>query len=301
CDFDSDCSSAAVTINVKNANLVPIAYNDTVTTFKNKAISINVLFNDRNLNDGGIRTVVFSNPTNGAVSVNPDNSILYTPANNFFGVDSLWYYVADVDGDYSLAKVVIDVLNRENFTPQANDDDVEIFMDTETTIDVLTNDIGLNDGVKALAVETSPTNGICRITSDFKVYYSPLTGFVGTETFTYRVTDRDDESSVAYITVRVVPDPDGKVVVPEAFSPNGDGFNDTFEVLNIGQFQHITLKVYNRWGNLVYKSDRYKNDWDGTANVSLSLGSKLPAGTYYYLLEILDTGKTYKGSVFIKR
>ncbi len=301
CDFDSDCSSAAVTINVKNANLVPIAYNDTVTTFKNKAISINVLFNDRNLNDGGIRTVVFSNPTNGAVSVNPDNSILYTPANNFFGVDSLWYYVADVDGDYSLAKVVIDVLNRENFTPQANDDDVEIFMDTETTIDVLANDIGLNDGVKALAVETSPTNGICRITSDFKVYYSPLTGFVGTETFTYRVTDRDDESSVAYITVRVVPDPDGKVVVPEAFSPNGDGFNDTFEVLNIGQFQHITLKVYNRWGNLVYKSDRYKNDWDGTANVSLSLGSKLPAGTYYYLLEILDTGKTYKGSVFIKR
>nr|HPH00857.1 Ig-like domain-containing protein [Tenuifilaceae bacterium] len=301
CDFDSDCSSAAVTINVKNANLVPIAYNDTVTTFKNKAISINVLFNDRNLNDGGIRTVVFSNPTNGAVSVNPDNSILYTPANNFFGVDSLWYYVADVDGDYSLAKVVIDVLNRENFTPQANDDDVEIFMDTETTIDVLTNDTGLNDGVKALAVETSPTNGICRITSDFKVYYSPLTGFVGTETFTYRVTDRDDESSVAYITVRVVPDPDGKVVVPEAFSPNGDGFNDTFEVLNIGQFQHITLKVYNRWGNLVYKSDRYKNDWDGTANVSLSLGSKLPAGTYYYLLEILDTGKTYKGSVFIKR
>jgi len=244
---------------------------------------------------------VFSNPTNGAVSVNPDNSILYTPANNFFGVDSLWYYVADVDGDYSLAKVVIDVLNRENFTPQANDDDVEIFMDTETTIDVLTNDTGLNDGVKALAVETSPTNGICRITSDFKVYYSPLTGFVGTETFTYRVTDRDDESSVAYITVRVVPDPDGKVVVPEAFSPNGDGFNDTFEVLNIGQFQHITLKVYNRWGNLVYKSDRYKNDWDGTANVSLSLGSKLPAGTYYYLLEILDTGKTYKGSVFIKR
>ncbi|HRX30584.1 MAG TPA: Ig-like domain-containing protein, partial [Tenuifilaceae bacterium] len=301
CDFDSDCSSAAVTINVKTTNAVPIANNDVITTYKNRAVSIDVLFNDQNKTDGGISVSVLENPANGSASVNADYTIEYTPTTDFFGSDSLKYYLKDIDGDYDIATVYITVLNRENYTPSAQDDDYETYINVTILCDVLTNDTGLDDGVKSLEVETAPTNGLCTITNDLKIQYSPLNGFKGSDTFTYKVTDTDDEASVAYVTVTVNADPNKKIDIPEAFSPNGDDINDTFEILNIEQYQRIKLKVYNRWGNLVYKNDNYTNNWDGSANVSMAIGTRLPAGTYYYLIEIVDNGKMYKGSVFIKR
>ena len=67
CDFDSDCSSAAVTINVKLTNLVPIAVNDTITTYKDRSVVSNILFNDKNLSDGGLTVKIYSQPVNGNV------------------------------------------------------------------------------------------------------------------------------------------------------------------------------------------------------------------------------------------
>jgi gliding motility-associated-like protein len=134
-----------------------------------------------------------------------------------------------------------------------------------------------------------------------RIIYTPLNGFKGTDSFTYTVCDIDDDCDDALVTVEVLTDPSLGIDIPEAFSPNGDGINDTFEVVNITNFGKASLKVYNRWGNLVYKSDNYKNTWDGTSNASMAIGSKLPDGTYYYIIEFSGSGKMYKGSVFIKR
>jgi gliding motility-associated-like protein len=301
CDFDNDCSTTTVTIRVKNSNRIPFALNDTVTTYKNRSVEFDPTFNDLNKNDGGIMVVVYSQPMNGVAAVTTATKVQYTPSTDFYGVDSLWYYIQDVDGDYTLAKVVINVLNRENYTPDAIDDEAETYANTTILIDVLQNDLYLNDGIKSVELVTSAPNANVIVTADYKLQYTPLTGYKGTESFTYRVCDIDDECDIAVVTVTVIVDPNKKVEIPEAFSPNGDNKNDTFEVQNIEFFQKVTLHVYNRWGNLVYKSENYKNDWDGTSNVSMAIGSKLPDGTYYYLLEIKDTGKLYKGSVFIKR
>ncbi len=303
CDFDNDCSTTTVTIRVKNTNLVPLALNDTVTTYKNRWVEFDPTFNDIRKNDGGIIAVVYIKPTNGVANPVPasNTKIRYTPKTDFYGIDSLRYYIQDVDGDYSTARVLINVINRENYTPDAKDDEAQTFMSTPVLIDVLTNDLYLNDGIKSVEVLLPLVNGNAVVTPDYKILYTPLPGYKGTEGFQYRVCDVDNECDMATVMVTVVEDPSRKVIIPEAFSPNGDNINDTFEVQNIEQFFHVTLHVYNRWGNLVYKSDRYKNDWDGTSNVSMAIGSKLPDGTYYYLLEIKDTGKLYKGSVFIKR
>ena len=301
CDFDNDCSTTTVTIRVKNNNLIPLALNDTVTTYKNRSVEFDPTFNDLYKNDGGIMVVVYSQPINGVAEATTANKIRYTPTTDYYGVDSLWYYIQDVDGDYTQAKVVINVLNRENYTPDAIDDEAETYANTTILIDVLQNDLYLNDGIKSVKLVTSATNANVIVTADYKLQYTPLAGYKGTESFTYRVCDIDDECDIANVTVTVMVDPNKKVEIPEAFSPNGDNINDTFEVLNIEFYQKVSLHVYNRWGNLVYKSDNYKNDWDGTSNVSMAIGSKLPDGTYYYLLEIKDTGKLYKGSVFIKR
>ncbi|MDN3673743.1 gliding motility-associated C-terminal domain-containing protein [Flavobacterium branchiarum] len=79
------------------------------------------------------------------------------------------------------------------------------------------------------------------------------------------------------------------LVVYNEFTPNNDGANDFFKIEGIENYPNNNLSVYNRYGALVYKQNRYNNDWDGTTNVSgaINKGDRLPAGTYYY---VLDTG-----------
>ncbi len=78
------------------------------------------------------------------------------------------------------------------------------------------------------------------------------------------------------------------LVVYNEFSPNNDGANDIFHIDCIENFPDNKLDVYNRYGSLVYSKRHYANDWDGTANVSgvINKDDKLPAGTYYYVLDI---------------
>ncbi|HJT72751.1 MAG TPA: gliding motility-associated C-terminal domain-containing protein, partial [Chitinophaga sp.] len=79
-----------------------------------------------------------------------------------------------------------------------------------------------------------------------------------------------------------------------AMSPNGDGKNDYFTIKGLDKYPGSALYVYNRWGNMVYQSKSYNNDWAATG---------LSDGTYYYVLELKrpEGNKVYKGWVIIKR
>ncbi|MCR9289622.1 MAG: gliding motility-associated C-terminal domain-containing protein [Bacteroidetes bacterium] len=65
-------------------------------------------------------------------------------------------------------------------------------------------------------------------------------------------------------------------------SPNDDGMNDVWEIENIQDFPDNRVKIYNRWGNLIYEKEGYANDWKGTDNS----GKALLAGAYYYVLDL---------------
>jgi len=96
------------------------------------------------------------------------------------------------------------------------------------------------------------------------------------------------------------------IKVPDAFSPNGDGTNDVIEIPNIVYYPQNSLKVFNRWGNLVYEAAPYKNDWQGECNQSASLGEELPSSTYYYILdlgEVMEDGAkmVFNGFIYLKR
>jgi len=76
------------------------------------------------------------------------------------------------------------------------------------------------------------------------------------------------------------------IFIPEGFSPNGDGSYDVFEILNLNGLK-ANVQIYNRWGILVYANENYQNDWTGIANQGLVVyGEELPAGTYYYIIQI---------------
>jgi gliding motility-associated-like protein len=79
-----------------------------------------------------------------------------------------------------------------------------------------------------------------------------------------------------------------EIVVPNTFTPNGDGQNDFFEIIYLPVlYPGSKLYIYNRWGNKVYHSDNYQNDWDG---------EKHSEGTYFYTL-LLPNGDEKKGII----
>ena len=85
-------------------------------------------------------------------------------------------------------------------------------------------------------------------------------------------------------------------VIPNAFSPNGDGINDRWKILYLESYPGATIDVYNRYGQLIYSRVGYSDNWDGTVN-----GTPLPIGTYYYVLNPKNGRKIVTGSVTIIR
>jgi gliding motility-associated-like protein len=79
------------------------------------------------------------------------------------------------------------------------------------------------------------------------------------------------------------------------FTPNNDGMNDYWYIPDLEQYGKLQVTVYNRFGQTVYQSDGYKNDWDGTWN-----GYPLPSASYYYIIKSSTKG-IIKGVVNIVR
>lgn len=84
--------------------------------------------------------------------------------------------------------------------------------------------------------------------------------------------------------------------VPNAFSPNGDGVNDVWEIPGLNSYPDAVLQVFNRWGQKVFESKGYARPWNGMLN-----GQPLPVGTYYYVLDPGYKKPRQSGSVTILR
>lgn len=91
------------------------------------------------------------------------------------------------------------------------------------------------------------------------------------------------------------------VEIPDAFSPNGDGVNDTFFIPNLTSYPNHSLKIFNRWGAEVFQASPYLNDWDGRSHHSATLGENLPVSTYYYILDLGNGEDAFRGFVYLKR
>jgi gliding motility-associated-like protein len=85
--------------------------------------------------------------------------------------------------------------------------------------------------------------------------------------------------------------------IPQVYSPNNDGANDVWELIDVDYFPKSKLLVFNRWGEIVYETGPYVNQWNGKNNA----GDDLPDGTYYYVLDLGNGHELYKGYVVITR
>ena len=83
--------------------------------------------------------------------------------------------------------------------------------------------------------------------------------------------------------------------LPTAFTPDGDNFNDVWNLKELSSYPDNVVKIYNRWGNLIFESTGYQEAWDGTYN-----GEPLSSGSYFYVID-LNVGelKPFTGSITI--
>ena len=111
-------------------------------------------------------------------------------------------------------------------------------------------------------------------------------------TYTLTATSNTGCTATTSIFIKVLKEP----TVPTAFTPNGDGVNDTWNIKYLDQYPNATVEVFNRYGERVYFSNKYPVPWDGTYK-----GANLPAGTYYYIINPNSGRKALSGYVAIIR
>jgi gliding motility-associated-like protein len=137
--------------------------------------------------------------------------------------------------------------------------------------------------------EWSPTAGLSSSTGP-----DPIAAPSGTTRYTLNSEINgcmyQDEMTV-FVIRRVDP--------PNTFTPNDDGYNDKWEIPGIADFPGAEVLIHDRWGQVVFRSNGYRDPWDGTHN-----GRKLSVGTYYYhiqLNQLEGRSPPYTGFVTIVR
>jgi gliding motility-associated-like protein len=86
-----------------------------------------------------------------------------------------------------------------------------------------------------------------------------------------------------------------KILIPNAFSPNGDGLNDTWEIFALNGNPDVIVEIYNRWGELIFYSKGYSEPWNGTYKDKPVL-----EGTYAYVVRI-DNDTVLRGTILVVR
>ncbi|MBK7297665.1 MAG: choice-of-anchor L domain-containing protein [Flavobacteriales bacterium] len=155
-------------------------------------------------------------------------------------------------------------------------------------IDAMTNNLELDCTQDSVSVSVLATGGFGELsylwnTGD-QMASTWLSGLIDG---TYSVTITDD--CAQSVTEQLDVFSGCEIIIPNVFSPNGDGYNDFFVIDHI-ESRSNTLNIYNRWGNVVYETRNYRNQWNGR---------DLPDGTYYYVLQVTDEQEARTGHLTI--
>lgn len=216
-DGEGGVSQGVVTITVNPINDAPVAVEDVAFTQENTSVSINAADNDTDV-DGNLvpgSAVVVTTASNGDVSNDGNGIFVYTPANGFDGEDSFTYRIFDAAGAAS-EETTVAIAVAVNQPPTASDDFVNTQVDTLATFNVLTND---NDAegdplsVASVDVNAASFNGTLVNNGEGSFTYTPDAGFIGTDVFSYTISDSQGgtDTATVNITVNDVPPPSPRV------------------------------------------------------------------------------------------
>ncbi|MEJ1223916.1 gliding motility-associated C-terminal domain-containing protein [Sediminicola sp. 1XM1-17] len=241
--------------------------------------------------------------------------------NGLFGL-----FPVDTDGD-SLPDYLDEDSDNDNIPDrvEGHDYDHDGFADVVLLGSDKDND-GLDDGFEGVAVIDLDVN------DKFNDPFADLPNTDGDDESDYRDTDDDDDGIETrdedmngdgdytnddadgdgipdYLDSDLVELNTGKIEVFNVVTPNGDGIHDILKIAGLENYPNNSLKIFNRWGVLVYTTNAYGSEgnyFDGTSNgrVTVDQDNQLPVGTYFYILDYEEgAGKTQSlsGYIYINR
>ncbi|GAB2631501.1 hypothetical protein GCM10027035_27320 [Emticicia sediminis] len=214
-------STACVVIDVLpvlvTSNNPPVAVDDNTETTMGTAVTVVILANDADPDNpstpnGTLGTPIkLTDPTNGSVTFNANGTITYTPSPNFTGTDSFNYRICDNGTPALCDEATVRIIVKEtpsvgNQPPIAMDDAEVTIANTPVSNTVVNNDRDPDNTLVQLTFTklTDPANGTVTFSSNGSYTYTPNNGFIGNDSFTYRVCDPSNACDNATVSIAIL-------------------------------------------------------------------------------------------------
>ncbi|TMQ07734.1 MAG: tandem-95 repeat protein [Deltaproteobacteria bacterium] len=259
---DAHGATATATVNVTVTNLAPVAVDDAITAPANAAGSVDVLVNDTDGDNDGISVTSFTQPAHGTVGV-AGSLATYSPATDYVGSDSFGYTITDGHGATASATVHVTVTN---LAPTPADDTLQAPANATGSVDVLVNDTDGDHDAFSVTSNTQGAHGSVGFTGSVATY-SPATDYVGSDSFTYTVTDANGGTGTA--TVHVTVTNLAPAANDDAISTPSNAAGSVDVLLNDSDGDHDLLTVTS-----------YTQGTHGSVGFTGSVATYTPAGGY---------------------
>ncbi len=218
--------NGTVSFSITPVNDDPVAFNDTYQVNEDNTLSIGgsgLLSNDNDPDNDPlqIETVPVSGPQNGQLTLQSNGRFVYTPDENFNGVDTFDYRVIDGNGGSDVATVTINV-NSVNDVPVVENDAYITDEDTPLVVNaadgILANDSDADFDTLTPIVIGQPANGSLILNADGSFEYNPNPNFFGSDFFTYEVSDGNGATATGVVTLTVTPINDDPVAGNDTYT-----------------------------------------------------------------------------------
>jgi hypothetical protein len=260
-DVCDNTGSATSTVTVVDTT-PPVANDDSATTAENTAVTVDVLANDSDTCSTDLTIIAVGSPANGTATID-DNSVIYTPAENYNGVDVFTYTIEDCSENSATATVTI-TINPTNDPPQAEDQFLRTCDNTPLPITLSATDpevepdpVGPQPHPLTFTIWGSASNGTVSgdmgavtysepHTASVDVVYTPAKDFIGTDVFTFLVEDPFGEFSIGTI----------EITVEDCGGPIGGGGAVTSVVINEVAWGGTKASPGDEWIELLNNTDQ---------------------------------------------
>ena len=278
-------------------NEPPLVVDDEFLVTTGLASTLDVLANDSDPDGDPLDVFIVIPPVHGTASAISLDEVIYTSDPDFTGIDSMAYRACDSGIPVLCADAWIRIeVIPANLPPEARVDTVRTLQNLPIRFGVLENDTDPEgEGFSSVSIVDDPMNG--RATTGFlgQINYVPDQNFTGLDSLRYEACDGASiplcDLARVYIQVEALE-------LPDSFSPNGDGLNDTYDILGAAENPANSLEIIDRRGELVYSRIAYDNSWDGR---DLQSQKELPEDVYFYRFRLDEFGVTLTGSIVLKR
>ncbi len=250
-----------------------------------------------------LTTTIVTGPTKGTAEIGSNGSITYTAAEGTVGADVVVYEVCNQCGHCAANNFEVEIINNPPVITQPPAVVVQPGEAVSLELLGIISDANNNLDLSSLTVVQQPISGAtASIDGSYRLIID-YTGvfFSGVDQLTIRACDLSGACADNVILIEVDLPADPPVFVYNALSPNGDGRHDFLELENIEAYPDNHVYIVNRWGVRVYEASGYNNSsvrFEGTGN---SGGAKdLPAGTYYYSVDLGKGGDRVTGFLVLK-